>query len=116
MNIDDLPLLMAVFWQGFSLPYIILVWFQRLRPQWDPSYPNVSTSVPRPVPYLGRLALSILGICGALGAAALTATLRHHVGGISAAFLVGFAVGMLAAYLLHIRALSNSNGSGNESV
>ncbi|MCL4681770.1 MAG: hypothetical protein KJZ92_10880 [Rhodocyclaceae bacterium] len=103
MNIDDLPIFLGLFWYGFSLTYVILVWFWRVWPQWDRKAPDEQKSYLSPVPYIFRLVISVLGIAGALGGAALVATFRHRVPGVDACFLAGLFVGIMLAYRLHLR-------------
>jgi len=101
MDIDAVPMLLAFFWIGFSLPYAVLSWLSRLKPQFTiiatdfPLLPRVSYPV--------RLALAVIGIAGCLGAAGLIGEFRGRVVGIHGALLVGLVVGVLIAYALHFR-------------
>jgi len=100
MDIDAVPMLLAFFWIGFSLPYAGLSWLSRVKPQ----FTIIATDFPRlpRVSYPVRLALAVIGIAGGLGAAGLIGEFRGRVG-IHAAFLAGFVVGVLIAYALHFR-------------
>jgi hypothetical protein len=100
MTANDLPILMALFWYGFSLPYVLLVWLRRLNPQWGSIAPAETSAA---VPFILRFMLSVLGVVGAFGAASIVARLRHQIPDADWVCLAGSAVGILLAYLLHLR-------------
>jgi hypothetical protein len=102
MDIDAIPMLLAFFWIGFSLPYALLSWLSRVKPQFTIIATHFPLLPPR-ISYPVRLALAVIGIVGCLGAAGLIGELRGRVVGIDAALLVGLVVGVLIAYELHFR-------------
>ena len=108
MNLDNVPLLMALFWQGFSLSFVTVSWFQRLAPQFKNGVD--AGRLPR-VPLGIRFALSLLALCGALGAADLLSRLRGQISGTDAALVIGLAIGVWMAFILSNKESKESKGS-----
>ena len=91
---------MGFFWVGFSLSYISLLWILRLEVR-----PNDKSVVDRrtlpTVPYAVRFLLTLIAGSGALGAAGLAGRFRGP--GTDESLVLGFAAGVLLAYVLHMR-------------
>jgi len=99
MDIDRIPVLMAFFWVGFSLAYVVLAWFTRIKPQFD--FKDTTHIRPvNPVSYPIRLTLAAIGLVGAFGAAGLAGEYRGP--GTDVSFLVGLITGVFIAYKLHM--------------
>jgi hypothetical protein len=102
MNPDNVLLLMALFWQGFSLSFVTVIWFQRLAPQFshrhDGGLPRVSLGL--------RVVISLLGLSGAFGTAALSSQFRGQVAGTDAILVAGLIVGIGIAFALRARSKS----------
>jgi hypothetical protein len=90
---------MALLWQGFSLSFVTIIWFQRLVPQFD----NGERPSQKAIPYAIRLILSILALLGALGAAMLLGRFRGETPGTDATFVVGLAIGVWIAFAMRMR-------------
>ena len=102
MSPDDLLLLMALFWQGFSLSFVTVIWFQRLAPQFSPrddvGWPRISYGL--------RVILALFGLFGAFGIAALSSKFRGQIAGSDAVLVVGLIVGVGIAFALRVRSKS----------
>jgi hypothetical protein len=107
LNLDNLTLLMGFAWLGFSLSYLVLSWLGRMSRRFEAKAIPSTESSKAPVPLAVRLALSILGLTGALGTASLVGTFRSQIPWIDGAVLVGLFLGVLLAYLLDWRGVKS---------
>jgi len=103
MVLDALPILLAFFWVGFSLAYVVTSWFARLLPQFGSKLRGRAVSFPV------RLVMTLVALSGALGTAALLGTHRMQSPGIDIAFLTGAALGLGVSYVLHFRKSVNAD-------
>lgn len=106
MTLDNLPFLMALLWQGLSLSFITMFWFQWLAPQFGK---NKGIEQQQNIPFSIRIVLSILVLLGALGAATLLGRFRGEIPGTDVTFVVGLAVGVLIAVAMRSRSRSKSS-------
>jgi hypothetical protein len=101
MNVDNIPLLMAFFWQGFSLTFMIFIWYQRATFRREEHEKTASKSSLTPLPLLVHVTLSFAGFCGALGAAGLIGMFNIQVPETSIAFVIALFIGMWAGFMLN---------------
>lgn len=98
MNADDISMLLAVFWIGLSISYMILTWaWQVAAARAEPESGSLIKKAHSGIPYAIRIALSVIGISGAFGAETLTVYLKNQLIGVDVVVLGGFAVGILLA-------------------
>ena len=99
MNPDDALLLLALFWQGFSLSFVTVAWIQRIAPQFRPrddvGWPRISYGL--------RIVLALLGLTGVFGTAAISSRFRGQIAGSDAVMVVGLMVGVGIAFALRMR-------------
>ena len=97
-EIDGIPLLMGIFWAGFSLAYVLFLWIQRASATGYLGRAFADLLGPTGFPI--RFAFTLLGLSGALGCAGLVGFLRARVAYSDTAFLLGLMIGILMATLM----------------
>jgi len=86
---------MGLFWVGFSLSYVALIWVQRASAAGKLGRSLAESFGPATLAL--RLTFTVLTLIGALGAAGLVSEIRTHIPWADAAFLFGLGLGLLMA-------------------
>lgn len=97
MTDRDLTLLLVLLWLGFSFAFLIVAWSWRFTlVSGKVQFREKEVTIKR-VRFPMRLAISVIGLAGAFGAASLTGMLLKEIKGSEIAFLVGVGLGLWAA-------------------
>jgi len=99
MRGDSLPLLVNVFWQGFSLTFFLTVLVQWVRPEFDQRvvFNDLPDSRKRVLP-ASRIGMGLISLAGTYGVAAFLGTFREQLpASADAVFVIGLTVGIWIA-------------------
>jgi hypothetical protein len=102
-NNPQWPLLVAVFWQTFSLGFyltIIVFWVRPYGDNIDWQGRKKSDNPALRIPYVRKFITGMFGLVGCFGAVAVVTTLRNQVPGVDTAFGIGFPIGIGIAFLI----------------